>query len=818
MTHLTKEMLLRVSGAGRAEIARMAAHLSACRTCRSLAAEMLGDRTVTTKRAPLLKVMVELAGFEKAMAVERLLAKAELAELRRLTPGAQKERVILSRFCRLPVFLDALLNALRASRSREESESLSTLALLAAQGMDPSEGSEAFKNDFLAMIWIETANARRIRGEWQSARTALLRAEEHGAAGTGDLSIRARRLSIAGSLQCDQGRRDEAMASLEECRKAYALCGEWPQVGRTLVTMAHCIADDEPERALSFLDKAHVYVSPEDAALRSLMERIHTDCLVTVGRVEDALRAFADAERLRPLNDRPSAALRSTFTAARLLEALGHMQEAEALFDEVVAGDLEKGFYKDALLDLLYVFGFHVRRGSPARAAEASLRTLGEMDRHDSVVHEQLRGVFARLTEAAQGQSLDERMIAQARDYLRTHWKHPAPSVPAFAPAGRGFSSSGQGAATENKLVRSLRARVLWSLIRREPRKTQQVRVAESSECHTTTFVELLLSGVRQAPSREEAEFTASLALQAIAPMEAPSSLKHDLQAQVWTEIANVRRVASEWSKANAALLQARKHLAEGSADPLLKGRAQSISASLLADQGRCVEALAALEECLVLYESRGAWPLVARTLVQMAHTLVETDPARALTLAEQALLMIPAADTSLRCLAENIRTDGMINLEDIDLALLTFDRAEPLRSTGVSLVAKRRSDFIAARLLEHLGHTKEAMQLFESVIADAFDHEAYREAFLDLLYVFGLHVRSGEMEKAVTLCRLAIDRLDLFDLGHEQLRTVWRELMDAAGRRAITLQSLAEVRGFLAIHWKKPAPKEPNFSFSPRV
>jgi|GEM_PF-1158625 len=819
MTHVTKEELLRVNEAGRAEIARMGAHLSACPACRSLAAGILGDRTVSAKRAPLLKLMVELAGFEKAMATERLLAKAELAELRRLTPGAQKERVILSRFCRSPAFLNVLLGALRAPRSREESELLTTVALLAAQGIDPAEGSEAFKNDLLAMIWTETANARRIRGEWQPARTVLLRAEEHGALGTGDESIKARRLSITGSLQCDQGRRNEAMASLEECRKAYALCGEWPQVGRTLVTMAHCIADDEPERALNLLDRAHVYIPPEDAGLRSLMERIRTDCLVTVGRLEDALRAFAEAERVRPPHDRPSAALRSTFIAARLLEALGHMQEAETLFDEVVNGDLEQGFYKDGLLDLLYVFGFHVRLGSPERAAEVSLRTLGEMDRHDSVVHEQLRSVFARLTEAAEGQSLDERMLAQARDYLRSHWKHPAPSEPAFAPEGRAPSSSVHGAVTENRLlVEPLLARALWDLIRREPRKTQQLRVAESPKCHTITFVELLLTGVRQARSREEAEFTASLALQAIKSMEAPSLVKHDLQAQLWTEVANIYRVASEWGRANAALVQARKHLAEGSGEPLLKARTQSISASLLADQGRRVEALAALEECVELYESQGASPLVARTLVQIAHTLVDTDPARALTLAAQALPMIPASDTPLQCLAENIRTDGMINLGEVDLALQTFDRAELLRSAGVSPVAKRRSDFIAARLLEHLGHPKEAVQFFERVIADAFDHEAYREAFLDLLYLFSVHIRQDATEKAVALCRFAIDRLDFFGLGHEQLRTVWKELMDAAGRSAIRLEALAEFREFLKIHWKKPAAKAPRFSFGSRL
>jgi hypothetical protein len=157
-----------------------------------------------------------------------------------------------------------------------------------------------------------------------------------------------------------------------------------------------------------------------------------------------------------------------------------------------------------------------------------------------------------------------------------------------------------------------------------------------------------------------------------------------------------------------------------------------------------------------------------------------------------------------------------MINLGDIELALHTFDRAEPLRA-GASESVKRRSTFIAARLLEHLGHHKEAKQLFDNVIAGAFDHEAYREAFLDLLYVFGFHIRQDAAEKAVELCRFAMAQLDLFELGHEQLRTVWRQLLDAAGRQAVSLQALSEARSFMEMHWKHPAPKAPSFFFGPR-
>lgn len=817
MAHLSRDEALRACEGGWAEVEGIAQHLATCPACRTLALGTLAEKAARTKRAALLNATAEVAAFEKAQALDRLLAKAELAEIRRLTRGAQKGRVILSRFCHSPAFLDALLEALCSPRSREESESLANLAVLAVQGIDPAEGSDIFKNDRLAMIWTEAANARRVRGEWQPARAALLRSKEHRVRGSSDLLIRARWLSIAGSLQGDQGSCDEALASLEESRHAYALVEDWLSVGRTLIKMANCTADDEPERALAFLDRAKPYLLSADASLRSLTERIRTECLIALGRIEAALYAFAEAERLRSLHDRPAAALRSGFVAARLLEALGNLEEAETLFDAVVSEELERGHLKDALLDLVYIFAFHLRLGSPDRAADAGVRALHELTRHQGSGSERCRSVLAGLIDAARGQGLDEEMLRGAREYLRAEWNRAQPPAPrASTTTGERLFPRPRHAiiAPERALVEPLRARALWSRLRRETRRDQQAQVTGSSKYHTTAFVELLLAEIRRTPAREETEFLASLAVQAVSSVPTAPTLKHDLQAQIWTEVANARRVASEWRKAGAALGQVAKHLAGGSGDPLLRARERSVSASLLADQGRRSEALAALEECLGIYERLGAWHLVARTLVKMAHILVDTEPTRALTLVGQALPFMPAGDASLWCLAANIRVEAMIELGEIDLALQTFDQAAPLRGAGVSPLARRRGEFSAARLLERLDHIKEAVQLFEAVIADGFDHEAYREAFLDLLYLFGVHIRQGATDRAAAICRLAIERLDLFDLGHEQMRTVWVELRDAAMRRAISLEVLAEVRQFLKVHWKYPAPKPPRFSF----
>jgi tetratricopeptide (TPR) repeat protein len=814
--HVSKEDLLRASDAGRPEVTRLAAHLAGCAACRSRAASLLRDRALPVQREAPLRTLLELAAFEREAAVEQLLARAELAELRRQTRGAQKERVIRSRSCHSSAFIDALLAALRAARARDESEFLSSLAILAVQGMDQRYTSAAFRNDLLATIWTETGNVRRINGEWSNAHAALARAEGHLAAGTGNPAIKARWLSIGASLQTDQGARDEAMACLEECRRIYEAQRDWPLVARALVQMAHCIVDKDPERALAVLDQAGVFISSEDATLQWLTESIRAECLIILGRLDQALSAFKEAEGWRPLQQRPNAKLRSTYTAARLLEALGLAGEAEALFDEALSGDLNEGFHKDALLDLVYIVGFHVRCNRPERAEEIGLHTLHEIESQGTVLHEQLQTVFGRLIGAARGGTLDERMRQEVGEYLRAHWKYPAPAAPTFTAAGEGGSAAAAHTpvAGDEKRIGPLLARAHWSRIRREARREQQERMTASPECHTRAFTELLLGELGTAGSRDEAEFIASLAIRAVQGSSEPAPLKADLLAQVWTEVANVRRIGAEWNHAHTALRRAEEHLARGSGDCLLKGRTRSVAASLSFDQGHHPKALAMLEECLALYEGEKAWTLVARTLVQTAHTLVESDAERALSFSEQALPYIPAGDPVLRWLAESIRTESLIEMGEIGQALQAFHLAESLRGSHARADAGLRSNYTAARLLEALGHVREAEHLFEAAIAEAFEREAYREAFLDILYLFGLHLRRGETEKAVALCGFAIARLDLLEVGHEQLKTVWQELMDAATRRAIGLEALAEVRQFLKVHWKHPAAKPPRFSF----
>lgn len=814
MAHVSKEDLLRARDAGRPEVARLAAHLGECAACRSLALSLGQDRPLPAKRQDPLRTLVEFAAFQEGEEVERLVARAQFAALRRLTRGAQKERIIHTRSCHTAAFIEVLLAAVRNPTPRSEAESLSGLALLAVQGMELKDISLAFRNDLLATLWTETANTRRINGDWSSSHVALTRGGTHLDLGTGSPLLRARWLSVSASLRADQGARDGAMAQLAECRRICEAKRDWPLLAHTLMKMAHVAIDRDPESGLALLDRAIAYPF-EDAALRWLAELMRAEGLIMLGRIQDALPVYARSERMRPSQQRRNGKLRATYTAARLLEALGYAQEAEALFEEVLSGDLHDGLHKDALLDLVYFIGFCVRSGRPGRAQAIGLQTLAEIEAQGIVLHEQLRRVLGKLIEAARKNDLDPATLQEADGYLRAHWKYPAPAEPDFSGEERMPASPALAAAQADKtLVSPLLARALWSRIRRGTRKVQQAQIVASPECHTKEFLDLLLGELVAAESRDEAEFLAHLALRAVAAAPVPADVAADFMAQVWTEIANARRIAAEWPHTEAALKRAHEHLGRGSGDPLLKARSLSITASLFFDQGQRGSAVAVLEECQKLYEDQKAWPLVARIQVKMAHTLVESDPERALSFAEQALPLIPAEDTVLRWVAVGIRAECLIELGEIGQALQAFHLWESLRGTHARPDADLRSNYTAARLLEALGYLDEAEQLFETVIAEGFDREAYRAAFLDILYLFGLHMRRGANDKAVALCRLAIARLDVLQVGHEQLRAIWLDLMQAATLQGMRLEALAEVRDFLKVHWKYPAPKPPRFSF----
>lgn len=365
--------------------------------------------------------------------------------------------------------------------------------------------------------------------------------------------------------------------------------------------------------------------------------------------------------------------------------------------------------------------------------------------------------------------------------------------------------------------VESLASVAVWSEVRSLSRRSQRDRVRMSKECHTIAFFNLVLGELKETSSGEEAEFLASLALLCIEAMNqyqlAPVS-HSDMQAEVWITVANTRRKAAEWKRAHQALDNAARYLREGTGDPRLESNLLSITASTLADEGHVPQALDALERCGSILEGVSEWNLLARTLVQMVNILAGTDPVKGLSVLKRAMPLISAEDSFLMLSAGMLEVECLIETGKANEAMQVFRRCSRLLTASPKGRPRIRGKFTGARLLDALGHGQQAERLFDEVIDRDIEHELYKDAFLDLLYLYERHVKAGNLEKAARVCRRALTDPTLSEAAHDQMRDLWTQLLEAAQREAISQDLLRELRQYFSVHWKHPAAVPPSVAF----
>lgn len=354
-----------------------------------------------------------------------------------------------------------------------------------------------------------------------------------------------------------------------------------------------------------------------------------------------------------------------------------------------------------------------------------------------------------------------------------------------------------------------------WAELRHLPgRRSQRDRVRMTKACHTIAFFRLVLGELKETTSWDESEFLAGLASLCIEGMSQRQRITpaadHDLKAELWTAVANARRRAAEWERMHQALANAERHLKEGTGDPLLEAGLLSITASALRDEGHIARALEALKRCEAIYRERSEWALVARTLVQTASVLAEPEPARGLEALAAAVPLLPPEDSYLRLLAELLRVECLIGVSRPNEALQVFRRCTPLLNANPRVRIQIRGRFTGAKVLDALGYKLPAERLYDEVVDREIEQELYKEAFLDLLYLYGRHVKAGEIEKAARVCRRALTDAALSAVAHDQMRTVWEQLLAATGRHAIGQEALSDLRQYLNVHWKHPAAKAP--------
>jgi len=274
--------------------------------------------------------------------------------------------------------------------------------------------------------------------------------------------------------------------------------------------------------------------------------------------------------------------------------------------------------------------------------------------------------------------------------------------------------------------------------------------------------------------------------------------------------LANSRRRAAEWKRADEALQRAGAFLAQGSGSPSLRGRRLSVSGSLEADRGRLDQALAELEEAIAIYHSLGQSRLVARTLLKAANALSEPDPKRGLILLDEADAKFPPGDP-LTLNARICRIECLIKTGQLRAAVSHFTVCERPNKGRMQI----RYKFLGARLLHALGYRKEAERVFQHVVTDDLERDLFKDALLDLLFLLNVHLFEGEVAKALAVCRRALGEPVLAEFSHEQLKGVWQQVQVAVENRVFDPEALSSLKHYMSLHWRHPASHPPTFGRS---
>jgi hypothetical protein len=437
--HENPEALRRVFAgeASPVEAERVAAHLTGCRECWLLATRAIAAQKasgVIAAQGPL-RPLIDLHEMEQARLEEWLEAQATWIEIRSLTLKARRDKVRLTRTLHTLSFLEVLLEE-GASASPAESEEFFYLALLASQQLPEPRVSAELKSDLCAECCAEIGNARRRLAKWPAARDTLRKGNEYVGKGSRNGIAEGKVLCVEAALEDDLGNSEEAAVILRRAIGLFETAGQTFLISRTLAQLANILADYDPAESLRAIGRSLAHIQDSNPRLVVYLEILRMNCLVTMGAPQEALIRLNERKGLHEQFREPYIQLRRRYTAARILEHLGQSKRAEILFQEVIAGDLEHGLVKDFFLDLVYLFGFHLRRGESSEAIAVCRRASQELSLVDDEegsgqsARDQMRMVWRSLEDEVKRGTVDLGAPTVLRNYIKAYWRTPANDPP----------------------------------------------------------------------------------------------------------------------------------------------------------------------------------------------------------------------------------------------------------------------------------------------------------------------------------------------------------------------------------------------------
>jgi tetratricopeptide (TPR) repeat protein len=427
---------LDVEGASEAKT-QLVLHLMRCDECWRSASDAIArlegrlrgngspPKAILWERDPALGALIERFRMEQGSFESALVAAAAVADLRHASRKARREAVVRDRKKHNGGFVRGLLAESRATSSPLEAEEWAGLALIASQQIAPDGVTPEVRADLQGECLCEIASARRRSARWNSAREALRQGYEIAKKGTGSRFVRGMLSAIEGLIEGDCGSLERAEELLNHATENFMAVGARGYAAKAKIQIAYVLLDVAPERSIEILSTAEKLIPETDKRLAMFAESIHIDALITRGQAHEALLRFDSLSSLYEQFGDPFVQLRRRFTAGRLLESLGYFPEADSLFSEVIAADLEQRSNKSYFLDQIYMVSSYLRRGDTeggVNVCTQAIASLSAMDL-DEESADQMRKLWSSIAAKLQGERLTLSVITAARQYIKTQWR-----------------------------------------------------------------------------------------------------------------------------------------------------------------------------------------------------------------------------------------------------------------------------------------------------------------------------------------------------------------------------------------------------------
>jgi tetratricopeptide (TPR) repeat protein len=231
--------------------------------------------------------------------------------------------------------------------------------------------------------------------------------------------------AIEGLIEGDCGGLERAEELLNQATENFLAVGARGYAAKAKIQSAYVLLDVAPERSIEILAAAEKMIPETDKRLAMFAESIRIDALITRGQAHEALLRFDSLFSLYEQFGDPFVQLRRRFTAGRLLESLGNFPEADSLFAEVIAADLEQRSNKSYFLDQIYMVGSYLRRGDAeggVNVCKQAITALLAMDL-DEESEGQMRKLWSSIAAKIKSERLTLSVITAARQYIKTQWR-----------------------------------------------------------------------------------------------------------------------------------------------------------------------------------------------------------------------------------------------------------------------------------------------------------------------------------------------------------------------------------------------------------